>query len=88
MWNFHYKSLNFENGYSAEDVMDLAETFELRKITDLSVEQVEALMEEMKEMNILRATSAGNYLFARYSFFRMIGTREEINQTIMEYMEG
>ena len=82
-----YYEKSGKSGYTPEDVMALADEFGLEKLTSLTLEQISALMEEMKEMNILRTTSTGNYLFARYNFFRMIGSKADVDDELMKYME-
>jgi len=77
-----------KNDYTPKDVWDIAEVFDLEKITALSLEQLTALMEEMKELNVLRITMSGGYLFTRYSFFQMMGTKATIEDEICKYMEG
>ena len=44
-------------------------------------------MEEMSELNIFRRTASGKYLFTRYSFFQMMGTKKNIEDEMEKYME-
>lgn len=76
-----------KNGCNAEDILLLAEEFSIRKITDLGKEKVLALMEEMRELNILQLVGDGRYRFARYSFCQMMGTVQQIEDEILTYME-
>lgn len=82
-----YHMDNGKNGYSPEDVIAISKEFEINKVYSLSVDKVSALMEEMKELNVLRNTVTGRYLFTRYSFFQMMGTKNQIEEDIMNYME-
>ena len=77
-----------KNDYAPKDVWTLAHEFEVEKITKLTLEQLTALMEEMKELNVFRVTMSGGYLFTRYSFFQMLGTKKTIEEEIWKYMEG
>ncbi len=45
-------------------------------------------MQELLELNILRHTVNEKYLFSRYSFFQMMGTSDEIDSRLLEYMEN
>ena len=43
-------------------------------------------MEELKELNVLRNTDETHYLFTRFTFFQMMGTRAEVEDKLVEYM--
>ena len=85
---YHYHQNKFQNGCSALDVMELANTFDLAKLTAMETEQITALMEEMRELNVLQHTGDGRYRFARHSFYQMMGTMEQIEDEFLKYMEG
>ena len=53
----------------------------------LSIENVHALMEELREHNVLRQTANGRYLFTRYNFFQMMGSRDKLTEDLLMYME-
>lgn len=86
--SYLYYTDNNSNGYSAKEILDQAELFYVEKLQVLSADKVEALMEEMKELNILRTISDKKYLFTRYSFFQMMGTLQHVEDEIMNYMEN
>ncbi|MDD3417266.1 MAG: hypothetical protein PHY47_25280 [Lachnospiraceae bacterium] len=77
---------NDKNGYSSGDIIEAAREFDVAKIHHLSIDKLAALMEEMKELNVLRVTMNDRYLFTRYSFFQMMGTKNQIEEDIMNYM--
>ena len=52
----------------------------------MSKQAVQALMEEMRELNILQSVTNGVYRFARHSFCQMMGSMEEIDSQIEEVM--
>lgn len=83
-----YHTRRDKNGYSPENIQRLGEEFHVEKIQKLTSEKTEALMEEMRELNVLRITAGNRYLFTRYSFFQMMGTRQQIEEEILKYMEG
>jgi len=78
---------SYNDGYGADDILLKAESLELEEIYNLSTETVTALLEDLRELNILRATVAGKYLFTRYAFFQMLGSREEVEDKILALME-
>ena len=79
-----YRYHNDDNvaGYSAEDILFTAEEFGLENSLP-KVKQIEALLKELCELNILRETDKGKYLFVRQRFLNMIGTSDEIEDEIM-----
>ena len=84
----YYIQLNkSQNGCNAEDLLDLADACSISKITSLTEQQLYALMEEMRELNVLQNIGDGRYKFARYSFCQMMGTSEQLENEIYKYME-
>lgn len=75
------------NGFSAQDIIEAARSVDIKKVADQRTEVIEALMDELLELNILRRTVQKLYLFSRYSFFQMMGTSDEIEDKLLGYME-
>ena len=84
---YHYYENRSSNGCNAEELMQLAEAFSVRKLAVLSEEKITALMEEMCELNVLQYTGDGCYRFTRHSFCQMMGTPEHIDDELEQYME-
>lgn len=84
---FHYHENKLQNGCSVQELADLASMYSIRKIAELSNEQISALMEEMRELNVLQRAGDGGYRFTRHSFCQMMGTVEQIEDELMNYME-
>ncbi len=84
---YHYHEKKFQNGCSAEELLELAGTFSIGKLTALNLEQLAALMEEMRELNVLQHIGDGRYRFTRYSFCQMMGTAQQIDDELLKYME-
>ena len=61
---------------------------EISKIAGLDDDKLIAFMEELKELNVLRSTDDSHYLFSKFSFFQMMGTSTEVDDKLVEYMEG
>ncbi len=69
-------------------IFELGQKYEIPKITDIGLEKMKVLMDELCELNILRKNSmTGRYLFARYNFIQLLGTLDEIENKILQYME-
>ena len=84
---YHYHENRSSSGCDAQELMQLADAFSIRKITALDKEKLTALMEEMSELNVLQSTGDGCYRFTRHSFCQMMGTPEHIDDELMKYME-
>lgn len=84
-----YCSYNENNGdgYSVADIYRIAQEYCIEKIQKLGTDKLGVLMDELCELNILRKSTAGNYLFARYNFIQLLGTSEEIENLILIYSE-
>ncbi|MGN1030467.1 MAG: AAA family ATPase, partial [Butyricicoccaceae bacterium] len=52
-------------GFTAGDVLEICEAFNITSVTNLPRSSVEALMRELEELNILRSISDGRYSFNR-----------------------
>ena len=81
-----YRNYDSEDGYTAAEILDVAKEFEISRIADMTVEQVQALMTELRELNVVK--EAGHkYLFARYNFSSMLGSAEEVDDKLLSYTE-
>ena len=61
---------------------------DLMSISELSLSKLTAFMEELNELNVLRSIDDTRYLFTRFTFFQMMGTSSEVEDKLVEYMEG
>lgn len=68
------------------DVLTFAKDFEIKDIAALSPEKVAALMEEMRELNVLQHNGEHGYRFTHFSFFQMMGTKAYLEQELEKYM--
>lgn len=84
---YHYHENRSSNGCNAQELMQLADAFSVKKITTLDEEKLTALMEEMRELNVLQYTGDGCYRFTRHSFCQMMGTPDHIDDELEKYME-
>lgn len=77
-------------GYNALDIWNLACELGIAKIASLETGALEALMEEMCELNVFRRSISDNhcYIFSRYNFYQMLGgTLTAVEDEIARYME-
>ena len=68
------------------DVLTFAKDFEIKDIAALNPEKVAALMEEMRELNVLQHNGEHGYRFTHFSFFQMMGTKAYLEQELEKYM--
>lgn len=85
---FLYHNNGYSAGYSAADIKKAGVELEIAKIATLENAKLESLMEELKELNVLRNTDETHYLFTRFTFFQMMGTCAEVDDKLEEYMGG
>lgn len=82
---FNYHNNKEQNGCDANDILEIASSYDISKISSLSNEKVTALMEEMLELNVLQRIGNGKFRFARHNFCEMMGSASHIDDEIMEY---
>ena len=82
---FHYHNVKGQSGCSPESLLEIAKDYGLPKISALTVEEVHALMEELRELNVLQQVGNGNYRFTRLSFCEMMGLPKEIDDKMMTF---
>ncbi len=70
-------------GYHADELLKEAEGWGLRPLTRLRTEQIEALLYELKDLNILRETAGGTFLFATKNFRDLLGTAAELEEKLL-----
>ena len=86
---YHYHDDKSHNGCTAKDLLTIADEFEVRKLTALDEGKVNALMEEMTELNVLQHTGDDRYRFTRHSFCQMMGNMQQIEDDLLNhYMEA
>lgn len=80
------------HGASAAEVRDLCCSWEKNcRIGELSNQQVEALLDELVTLNILRKEEKNGvhfYMFSRSSFLEMLGTEEDVINNLMEALDS
>ena len=82
-----YHENGYSRGYDAHDIKKVSEEFEITKISELSIDKLNAFLEELKDLNIFRNTDATHYLFARLNFYQMMGSQSEVEDKMFAYME-
>lgn len=82
-----YHENGYSKGYDANDIQTVSEELGITKISKLSIDELNAFLEELKDLNIFRNTDATHYLFARFNFYQMMGSRSEVEDKMLTYME-
>lgn len=76
-----------KRSYKPKDIQEIGEIEDISKITNLKIETLEALMDEMQELNIFSKDADGGYLFNRYSFYSMMGGEQKIEQELESFAD-
>ena len=66
------------NGYSARDVIYHARDLRIDALMELDEEKIDALMQELQDLNILRSVGHNTYLLSSKNFRDLLGSEEEI----------
>lgn len=82
-----YHTKGSHSGYTAADIKNMGCELGIAGIAGLDTLRLEAFMEELKELNVLRSTDETHYLFTRFTFFQMMGTVTEVEDKLVGYME-
>ena len=75
-------------GYTAQQILSFAAKLHIAPLQDLSAEQVDALLQELQDLNILRSVSQDTYLLASKNFRDLLGTEEEIVEKLSRVGEA
>ena len=67
-----------KSGYSAKDILRHAEDLAVYPLADLDEDKIDALLQELQDLNILRSVSNNTYLLASKNFRDLLGNDEEI----------
>lgn len=83
-----YHTNGSPNGYTAADIRQQIMENDITELNGFNVQQIEALMEELRELNVFRKKGDNRYLFNRYSFFTMMGKEDEVISQLYDIMNG
>ena len=75
-------------GYTAQDILRHAKDLSVAPIKDLSEEQIDALLQELQDLNILRSVSQDTYLLASKNFRDLLGSDDEIFEKLSRMGEA
>ncbi len=67
-----------KNGYTAADVVYHARDLSVYPLAELDEEKIDALLQELQDLNILRSVSNNSYLLASKNFRDLLGSDDEI----------
>ena len=71
-----------KRGYTAKEVLHHAQDLSVKPLQDLSEEKIDALLQELQDLNILRSVTNDSYLLASKNFRDLLGSDEEINEKL------
>ena len=73
-----YNVAHTKDGYTARDVLHHARDLKIAPLDTLDEEKIDALLQELQDLNILRRVSSNSYLLASKNFRDLLGSDEEI----------
>ena len=76
------------NGYTAQDVLRCAVDYAVKPLNGLDEEKIDALLQELQDLNILRSVTNNSYLLASKNFRDLLGSDEEINEKLTKIGGG
>ena len=79
-----YSEAPSKNGYTAKDVLYHAKDLAVYPVAELDEEKIDALLQELQDLNILRSVSSNSYLLASKNFRDLLGTDEEILEKLLK----
>ena len=82
---YHYHNNISQDGCSAKEIREIAESYSISKISSMTDGKIDALMEEMRELNVFQQVKKGRYRFSRRNFREMMGNVQKIDDEIVEY---
>ena len=83
-----YNNFSNDEGYTPDDIYEIAVEYGFGKIVKLGIKKVKALMEEMCELNVFHQLTENHFKFSRYNFYQMMGDKSKVEEEILSYMEG
>ena len=81
----YYTSPN-EKGYTAADLLAVAEEYHITRLTSLKPEQFDEILSEMWDLNVITAME-GSYRFATDGFRRLLGSQDNVEKEMTRYFE-
>lgn len=75
---------NSDKGYNMDDIFRIAENYDIKRLRNISREQLEELLHEMWDLNILTSEDE-YYKFATKDFREMLGKQEAVEKSMSEY---
>ena len=74
-------------GYDLDAIIDSADSIGIESLKDLSREHINALLEELCDLNILKTIDSG-YAFRTRSFRDLLGTKAEMEDQLIAMIDG
>ncbi len=84
---FQYHNSNGHIDTTPKAILKTAEEYGMTKIAALSVGKLQALLDEMTELNVFQRVGKEDYRFTRRNFLDMMGLPQEIDDKMLEYVE-
>lgn len=83
---YHYNECT--TPVTADMIKEICENYGIMRLAAMDTEKVQALIDEMVELNILHLVSDDTgYIFNRYNFFTMLGSWEDVAEKLETYAD-
>ena len=69
-------------GFTPAEIAHEASAYDFEQFRTLSRERLTAFLDELTELNVLRGNADGRYFFNRYSFFQMLGSKDDVEEKL------
>ena len=80
-----YNMVPSKVGYTSKDVLSHAKDLSIHPLDDLDEAKIDALLQELQDLNILRSVSNNSYLLASKNFRDLLGSDEEIFEKLAKF---
>lgn len=84
-WLYSYLPANNKTGYTAQTILAHASDLSIKPLADLDVDRIDAMLQDLQDLNILRSVSNNSYLLSSKNFRDMLGTDEEVYEKLTEW---
>ena len=74
-----------QKGYTAEDILEEAKKLGIEALSRLDMEQMQAFLQELYDLNVLRHTAKDTYQFSSDNYRGLMGTEQEVFDRLIEY---
>ncbi len=79
-------NMHDDKGYTVGDLLKVANEYKITRITALKAEQLDEILNEMWDLNVITVMD-GYYRFATDGFRKLLGSKENVDKSMADYIE-